>query len=58
MPIVSIVSAAAVGSLGAGAALALSADASVVVAVWLGAGSLGTLPAVRRGLRGQPAQTR
>lgn len=55
MTIVTIVSAAAIGSLGAGAAFALDATTTVVLAVWLGAGSLGTLPAVLRGL---PAQTR
>lgn len=58
MPVVVILSASAMGGLGALAALALQADAALAAALWLGAGSLGTLPALRQGLRpGKGAQT-
>lgn len=52
MPVISIVSASAMGSLAALAAFAFEAEAAVAVTLWLAAGSLGTLPALRHGMRG------
>lgn len=52
MPVISIVSASAMGGLAALAAFAFEAEAAVAVTLWLAAGTLGILPALRQGMRG------